>query len=75
MSDLKAKNLSMENGKILGFHDFVDAYKEQDAGAFITDNPSPKNDEAKPSFSGKTNPSDKTDPQPEPTPKERPIIW
>ncbi len=75
MSDLKAKNLSMENGKILGFDDFVNAYKEQDAGAFITDNPSPKNDELKPSFSGKTNPSDKTDPQPEPTPKERPIIW
>ena len=75
MSDLKAKNLSMENGKILGFDDFVDAYKEQDAGAFITENPTPKNDEPKPSFSGKTNPSNKTDPQPEPTPKERPIIW
>nr|DAH45536.1 MAG TPA: minor structural protein [Caudoviricetes sp.] len=75
MSDLKAKNLSMENGKILGFDDFVNAYKEQDAGAFIADNPTPKNDEPKPSFSGKTNPSDKTDPQLEPTPKERPIIW
>ena len=75
MSDLKAKNLSMENGKILGFDDFVNAYKEQDAGAFITENPSPKNDEPKPSFSTKTNPSDKTDPQPEPTQKERPIIW
>lgn len=75
MSDLKAKNLSMENGKILGFDDFVNAYKEQDAGAFITENPSPKNDEPKPSFSGKTNPSDNTDPQPEPTQKERPIIW
>lgn len=75
MSDLKAKKLSMENGKILGFDDFVSAYKEQDAGAFITENPSPKNDEPKPSFSAKTNPGDKTDPQPEPTPKERPIIW
>lgn len=75
MSDLKAKKLSMENGKILGFDDFVNAYKEQDAGAFITENPSPKNDEPKPSFSGKTNPSDNTEPQPEPTPKERPIIW
>ena len=75
MSDLKAKNLSIENGKILGFDDFVNAYKEQDAGAFITENPSLKNDEPKPSFSTKTNPSDKTDPQPEPTQKERPIIW
>ena len=75
MSDLKAKNLSMENGKILGFDDFVSAYKEQDAGAFITENPSPKNDEPKPSFSGKTNPGDNTDPKPEPTQKERPIIW
>ena len=75
MSDLKAKNLSMENGKILGFDDFVNAYKEQDAGAFITENPSPKNDEPKPSFSAKTNPGDNTEPQPEPTQKERPIIW
>lgn len=75
MSDLKAKNLSMENGKILGFDDFVNAYKEQDAGAFITENPSPKNNEPKPSFSAKTNPGDNTDPQPEPTQKERPIIW
>lgn len=75
MSDLKAKKLSMENGKILGFDDFVSAYKEQDAGAFIAENPSPKNDELKPSFSAKTNPSDNTDPQPEQTPKERPIIW
>lgn len=75
MSDLKAKKLSMENGKILGFDDFVSAYKEQDAGAFITENPSPKNDEPKPSFSGKTNPGDNTDPKPEPTQKERPIIW
>lgn len=75
MSDLKAKKLSMENGKILGFDDFVNAYKEQDAGAFITENPSPKNDEPKPSFSGKTNSVDNKDPQPEPTPKERPIIW
>lgn len=75
MSDLKAKKLSMENGKILGFDDFVNVYKEQDAGAFITENPSSKNDESKPSFSGKTNPSDNTDQKPEPTPKERPIIW
>lgn len=75
MSDLKAKKLSMENGKILGFDDFVNAYKEQDAGAFITENTDTKKDEPKPSFSTKTNPGDKTDPQPEPTPKERPIIW
>ena len=75
MSDLKAKKLSMENGKILGFDDFVDAYKEQDAGAFITENTERKNTEPKPSFSGKTNPGDNTDPKPEPTPKERPIIW
>lgn len=75
MSDLKAKKLSMENGKILGFDDFVSAYKEQDAGAFITESTDTKKDEPKPSFSTKTNPGDKTDPQPEPTPKERPIIW
>ena len=75
MSDLKAKKLSMENGKILGFDDFVNAYKEQDAGAFITETTEPKKDEPKPSFSTKTNPGDKTDPQPEPTQKERPIIW
>lgn len=75
MSDLKAKKLSMENGKILGFDDFVDAYKEQDAGAFITETTEPENTEPKPSFSSKTNPGDNTDPKPEPTQKERPIIW
>lgn len=75
ISDITAKKLSMENGKILGFDDFVNAYKEQDAGAFITETTEPKNTEPKPSFSGKTNPGDGTDPKPEPTPKERPIIW
>lgn len=76
MADLKAKNLSMDNGKILGFDDFVNAYKEQDAGAFITEtNEVDNKNTPKPSFSGKTNPGDNTDPQPEPEHKERPIIW
>jgi predicted nucleic acid-binding Zn-ribbon protein len=34
MSDLKAKELKLENDKILGFDDFVNSYKETDPDAF-----------------------------------------
>ena len=71
LSDALAKNLTMDNGNILGFDDFVNAYKEQDAGAFITETP-------RPNFSSKSTKPD------EPTGtktnegkegKERPLIW
>ena len=71
LSDALAKNLTMDNGNILGFDDFVNAYKEQDAGAFIAETP-------RPNFSSKSTKPD------EPTGtktnegkegKERPLIW
>ena len=75
ISDITAKNLSMENGKILGFDDFVNAYKEQDAGAFVSE----KEDDTeggkpKPTFSGKTTPTP-DEPEPEQENKDRPLIW
>lgn len=59
LADVIEKDLPVENDKILGFEDFVNAYKEQDAGAFVVednggsagkDEPKPK-----PQFTGKTN--------------------
>lgn len=71
LSDALAKNLTMDNGNILGFDDFVNAYKEQDAGAFSTETP-------RPNFSSKsTKPNEpngaNTDEGKEG--KERPVIW
>lgn len=72
LSDALAKNLTMDNGNILGFDDFVNAYKEQDAGAFVvettTDEPKP------PMFSSKSTKKDEPNPKAD-EPKERPLIW
>lgn len=37
LMDIMANPLQMKDGNILGFDDFVNAYKEQDADAFITE--------------------------------------
>ena len=72
LSDALAKNLTMDNGNILGFDDFVSAYKEQDAGAFVvetnTEEPKP------PMFGSKSNKKDEPNPKAD-EPKERPLIW
>ena len=73
IADITAKNLSMENGKILGFDDFVNAYKEQDAGAFVVDDDTAAG-KPKPTFSGKTTPTP-DEPTPEHENKDRPLIW
>ena len=73
IADITAKNLSMENGKILGFDDFVNAYKEQDAGAFVVDDDTEAG-KPKPTFSGKTTPTP-DEPTPEQDNKDRPLIW
>lgn len=36
LADIIAKDLPVEGDTILGFDDFVNAYREQDAGAFVT---------------------------------------
>jgi hypothetical protein len=43
MEDLASKDLKIENGKMLGFDDYLTSYKENDAGAFIEE----KKDEGK----------------------------
>lgn len=72
LSDALAKNLTMDNGNILGFDDFVNAYKEQDAGAFVvettTEEPKP------PMFGSKSTKKDEPSPKAD-EPKERPLIW
>lgn len=72
LSDALAKNLTMDNGNILGFDDFVNAYKEQDAGAFVvettTEDPKP------PMFGSKSTKKDEPSPKAD-EPKERPLIW
>ena len=73
IADITAKNLSMENGKILGFDDFVNAYKEQDAGAFVVDDDTEAG-KPKPTFSGKTTPTP-DEPTPEQDNEDRPLIW
>lgn len=71
LSDALAKNLTMDNGNILGFDDFVNAYKEQDAGAFSTE-------VSRPNFSSKsTKPAESTGTSTNEgkESKERPLIW
>ena len=72
LSDALAKNLTMDNDNILGFDDFVNAYKEQDAGAFVVE---PITDEPKPPmFGSKSTKKDEPSPKAD-EPKERPLIW
>lgn len=78
ISDLMDNRLSMKDDQILGFKDFVDKYKEQDAGAFVTEEPPEPND---PKSSNKPKPKfvDKNKKIDEPTPKneekEYPSVW
>ena len=61
IADVIAKNLPVEDDKLLGFDDFVNAYKQQDAGAFVIENPQPE-DKPKPQFGGRTNLVDGAEP-------------
>lgn len=76
LADAIAKDLPVENDTILGFQDFVNAYKEQDAGAFVTekdDDSSKEDPKPAPQFSSKSNPIEGNGKQTEE--KEMPIIW
>lgn len=42
VSDLTAKGLPLEDGKLMGLADFVKGYKESDPGAFVDENAAPK---------------------------------
>ena len=41
VSDLAAKKLTVQDGKLLGLDDFVSAYKQSDPEAFVSDQPAP----------------------------------
>lgn len=41
LSDLKAKKLSLQDGKLLGFEDFLADYKKADPNAFASDRTNP----------------------------------
>lgn len=55
LSDVINKNLPVENDTLLGFDDFVSAYKEQDAGAFLIENADNNPAKPKPQFASKSN--------------------
>lgn len=74
MADVIAKELKMEGDTLLGFDDFVNKYKEEDAGVFVTENKDGDNNTATPKFSDKAQKTDSTKKQDE-KPKERPLIW
>ena len=80
MADLMQNPLQVKDGKLLGFDDFVGAYKEQDAGAFVSEDDSKDKKDPeegkKPVFSSKSGkqedePSGKSGEDK----KERPVIW
>lgn len=81
LADLLAKNLPVENDKLLGFDDFVNAYKEQDAGAFKTvDNGGTDSNSAKPkptfiNASSSTSSSQDNNSNTNQTTKPNPVIW
>ena len=41
LADLKAKNLPLQEGKLLGFDDYLKSYQQEDPGAFVSDKPTP----------------------------------
>lgn len=72
MSDILKDELKMKDGQLIGFDDFVDAYKKSDEKAFVTETTDPKN---KPSFSKKTGGKDPEPGKDPEEPKTRPLIW
>lgn len=73
LADIKADPLKMKDGDLIGFDDYVSKYKEQDAGAFVTEKTDP---ETKPHFTSKVQnkPTSGTDPKPTED-KKYPIVW
>ena len=61
-------------GEVLGFEDFVNAYKEQDAGAFVVE--TQKDNKPTPQFVSKSNkPEDNNSNNNGEQNKEKPLIW
>lgn len=73
LADITADRLKMKDGDLIGFDDYVSKYKEQDAGAFVTEQTDP---ETKPHFTSKVQnkPTSGTDPKPAED-KKYPLVW
>ena len=73
LADITADRLKMKDGDLIGFDDYVSKYKEQDAGAFVTEQTDP---ETKPHFTSKVQnkPTSGTDPKPTED-KKYPLVW
>lgn len=72
MADAMKEEMKIKDGELQGFDNFVKSYKENDAGAFISEEP---NKQDPPHFSGKSTGTDqqqKTEKQEKPS---RPLIW
>ena len=72
IADAMKEEMKIKDGELQGFDSFVKSYKENDAGAFIIEDP---NKQDPPHFSGKSTGTDsqqKTDNQEKPS---RPLIW
>lgn len=63
IQDVTEKKLSVENGALLGFNDFVEQYKTADAGAFLAEE-QPKDEPPAPKFASKS--GQPTEPEAEP---------
>lgn len=73
LRDLMDNKLSMKDEEVLGFKDFVDKYKEQDAGAFVVEDEDPEPNK-KPKFADKTRKIEEPEPKND-EPKSRPLVW
>ena len=72
IADAMKEEMKIKDGELQGFDSFVKSYKENDAGAFISEEP---NKQDPPHFSGKSTGTDsqqKVDNQEKPS---RPLIW
>ena len=72
IADAMKEEMKIKDGELQGFDSFVKSYKENDAGAFISEEP---NKQDPPHFSGKSTGTDsqqKADKQEKPS---RPLIW
>lgn len=55
IQSMLAKNLTIEEGRIIGAEDFVQLYSKDNEDAFVTENPTPPTPQ--PQFAGSTNPT------------------
>lgn len=73
LADIKADPLKMKDGDLIGFDDYVSKYKEQDAGAFVTEQTDP---ETKAHFTSKVQHKPTSGTNPKPTEdKKYPLVW